>query len=92
MANKNKDARIELRLKPQDKNILEQAAELIGVSLSSYLLAHALPAARRELDQVGPLILSNEDRDMFLKLIAKAPKANAALKKAIKRYKERRGL
>jgi uncharacterized protein (DUF1778 family) len=91
MASKNKEARLELRLKPEDKSTLEHAAEMRGVSVSSYLLSHALIAARKELDEMATLVLSNADRDLILKLMAKPPKPNAALKRAIKRYKKRYG-
>lgn len=35
--------------------------------------------------------LSNKDRDLFLSLLANPPKPNAALKKAVKKYRERHG-
>jgi uncharacterized protein (DUF1778 family) len=78
-----KEGRLELRLRREDKKVLEAAASFEGVSIAAYLLAHSLPAARLQASQM--IVLGNEARDRFIQLLEKPPAINAALKRAMKR-------
>jgi len=78
-----KQKRIDLRVTEEQKELLERAANLKGVSLSSYLLSNSLTMARMDLEQHHKLILADCDRDLFLDLINNPPEANEALLKAM---------
>jgi len=45
-----KTAVFQLRLSPQDKAVMEKAAEAKGISLAGFLRAHGLAAAKPEGD------------------------------------------
>jgi uncharacterized protein (DUF1778 family) len=78
-----KQGRLELRLRMEDKKVLEAAASFEGVSIAAYLLAHSLPAARQQALQA--MTLGNEARDRFLRLLERPPAFNASLKRAMRR-------
>lgn len=82
----NKQKRIDLRVTEEEKELLERAANLKGVSLSAYLLSNSLTIARSDLEQHHKLILADSDRDLFLELISNPPEPNEALLKAVKEF------
>lgn len=83
-----KQKRIDLRVTEEQKELLERAASLKGVSLSAYLLSNSLTMAKLDLEQYHKLILADCDRDLFLDLINNPPEANQALLKAMKEFEE----
>lgn len=86
-----KDSRIDLRVTQEQKELLEHAASLKGVSLSAYTLFHVLPAAKQEVDAHERLVLSNRDRDLFMSVMENPPELKGKLKSAIHKYKEKYG-
>jgi len=84
-----KDSRLDLRVTGEQKQLLERAAALKGVSVSAYTLFHVLPAAKEDIDSHERLILSNRDRDLFLSVMENPPELKGKLKQAIKKYREK---
>jgi uncharacterized protein (DUF1778 family) len=83
-----KDERLEIRVKPNDKKILEEAASSCGISLSSFVTLHSLKAAKDEL-QSNQIVLSKKDVEMLGSLIQNPPKPNAALKTLLAGFKKK---
>ncbi len=75
-----KDVRIDLRANSDQKSILERAAELKHISLSSYILATSLNQAQLDLTANETLVLSNRDRNLVMDLLDNPPEPNDALK------------
>ena len=75
-----KDVRIDLRASANQKTLLEQAAEIKHVSLSSYVLASSLKQAQLDLAENETLLLSNRDRDLVMSILENPPEPNEALK------------
>lgn len=88
---KAKNNRIDLRVTLEQKEVLERAAALKGVSLSAYTLFHLLPAAKQEVDSHEKLVLSNHDRDLFMSVMDNPPELAGKLKGVIKKYREKYG-
>lgn len=88
---KAKDRRIDLRVTQEQKELLERAAALKGVSLSAYTLFYVLPAAEQEVGFHERLVLSNRDRDLFMSVMENPPELKGKLKSAIKKYREKYG-
>jgi uncharacterized protein (DUF1778 family) len=88
---KAKDSRIDLRVTQEQKELLERAAALKGVSLSAYTLFYVLPAAKQEVDSHERLVLSNRDRDLFMSVMENPPELKGKLKSAISKYREKYG-
>ncbi len=86
-----KDSRIDLRVTQEQKQLLEKAASLRGISLSAYTLLHLLPVAQQEIDASERLVLSNRDRDLFLSMMENPPELKGKLKTAIHKYRDKYG-
>lgn len=88
---KSKDSRLDLRVTLEQKELLERAAAIKGVSLSAYTLSHLLPVARQDIDSHEKLILSNRDRDLFMSVMDNPPELKGKLKSAIEKYRDKYG-
>jgi len=85
----SKDSRLDLRVTSEQKELLEKAAAIRGVSVSAYTLLHLLPIAKQEVDTQERLVLSNRDRDLFMSVIENPPPLKGSLKTAIQKYREK---
>lgn len=83
-----KSGRMEARLKPEQKRLIEHAAELQGVSVTNFILAHLLPVATATIQESETLRLRDEDRKVFIDALVNPPKANKFAKGAVARYKK----
>ncbi|AFY87772.1 MAG: hypothetical protein CLLPBCKN_004700 [Chroococcidiopsis cubana SAG 39.79] len=88
---RTKDKRVDLRLTQEQKELLERAAALKGISVSAYTLFHVLPAAKQDLDSHERLILSNRDRNLFISAMENPPELKGKLKSAIAQYRAKYG-
>jgi uncharacterized protein (DUF1778 family) len=77
-------SRINLRTTPVAKNLIEQAAETMGTTLSAFVLQSACEAARRVLHEHQLLILSVRDRDAFLAALEQPPAPTEALRELLR--------
>lgn len=84
-----KDCRIDLRVTQEQKELLERAASLKGISLSAYTLFHVLPVAKQDIDANEKLVLSNLDRDLFMSVMENPPELKGKLKSAIYKYRQK---
>lgn len=82
-----KERRIDLRIQPEAKEIIQKAADLMGMSVSSFLVFTGLKAARAELSGQNETKLSDRDRDLFLRALDSPPAPNAALLAAMSRFR-----
>jgi|GEM_PF-960063 uncharacterized protein (DUF1778 family) len=89
---KVKEARIELRTTQVQKEILERAAQLKGISITAYTLSQVLPVATQEVDTYDRLTLSAPDRDLFMAALENPPELKGKLKAAILKYKDEYGI
>jgi uncharacterized protein (DUF1778 family) len=81
----SKAERIELRVNLEQKSIIEKAAFINGLSVSSYVLSQALKSARTDIENSEIIKITNKDRDLFLKSIEKKITPNKDLKNTLKR-------
>lgn len=84
-----KDSRIDLRVTQQQKEMLEKAASLRGISLSAYSLFYLLSAAKQDIEKYEKLTLSDRDRDLFMSVMENPPELQGKLKTAIKKYRDK---
>jgi len=76
-----KESRIEFRVSKETKSILEDAARLANISLSSYIVSVSLKQARLDLAKNDTIVLNDKERNRFIKMMLNPPKPNAKLKK-----------
>ena len=63
----NKASRFEMRLTPSQKERLDQAAEIKGLSTSQWALSNLLVAADRDIQESHVLYLDDEQWTSFIK-------------------------
>ena len=80
-------ARLEIRLNPQAKEKIEQAAVVSHQSLTDFVVTSLLRVSEEALERQRVIHLSNRDRDLFLKSLEADVRPNRALRKAAERFK-----
>ena len=80
-------ARLEIRLNPQAKEKIEQAAVVSHQSLTDFVVTSLLRVSEEALERQRVIHLSNRDRDLFLKALEADTRPNRALRKAAERFK-----
>jgi len=84
--NRIKDETLQLRLSSNQKELIERAAALTGLSISSFMLSHSIKAAEHEVVTRERISLSKRDWDLFMEAIENPPSPNAALKRAAQTF------
>jgi uncharacterized protein (DUF1778 family) len=84
------DARLNVRLPSDLKQTIEQAAAVLGQSITDFTISTVVREARHVIQDAQVTRLSNRDRDAFLGALESADaKPNNALKTAARRFKKR---
>jgi len=81
-------ARLEARIPVHVYETMQRAARLLGMSLTSYLVATAGEDARRVVEEAEIMRLSREDQVRFAEAIIDPPPANDRLTRAAQRHAE----
>jgi uncharacterized protein (DUF1778 family) len=80
--------RLEARISADKKNLLKNAAEISGRTLTDFVINSACEAAIRIIQEHQQLHLSVSDRDVLIQALLNPPKPSARLLKAAKKYKK----
>lgn len=83
------DARLDVRLSSQLKELIQEAAALTGQTTTDFAVSTLAERARHIVQQNSMTVLSNRDRDIFLAVLDADDPPNEALRKAAKRFKKR---
>jgi uncharacterized protein (DUF1778 family) len=81
-------ARLEARISPEAKALLQKAADLEGRTLTDFVVASVQAEAYRVIEKHQTLKLSLEDSEAFVNALLNPPEPNHALKTAAQRYKK----
>lgn len=73
--------RINVRSTTDEKNVIEQAANLLGLSVSSFMMQSSFERAKDLLKSNHELKVNNADRDMLISLLENPRPANDEMKK-----------
>lgn len=84
-------ARLNFRLTQELKELIDQAASLMGQTVSDFAISTLVDSARKILQQHHTTVLSKRDGEVFLKILDADAKPNAALRRAMRRYEKRYG-
>lgn len=79
-----KKERIDIRVSKEDKEIIEKAASLSSLSLSSYVISIVLKQARYDITGNKKIILSKNEGQKFIEIMDESPEANIRLKELLK--------
>lgn len=84
--------RITARVSSAVAETLNEAADLVGSTLNSFVVQAALKEAQRVIDREKAIYVSRNDAAMLLDLLDNPPAPNAALTRAFERFmKEKYG-
>lgn len=81
-------ARLEARISPETKALLQKAAALEGRTLTDCIVASVQAEAYRVIEQHQTLKLNMEESEAFINALLNPPQPNEALKAAALRYKQ----
>src|SRR6202171_4782391 len=81
---KYKTQRLELRLAPSAKKVIQQAMSITGLAAADL----AYEGARRILDEHQRMVLSGADRDAFLAAVGRSSDPSPRLVEALKRHRQ----
>lgn len=85
------NARLDVRLAADHKDLIEQAASLLGQSVSAFTVSTLVREAGQVVEQLAALQLSNRDRDTFLAALDNPPEPSSRLRRAAKHHATRVG-
>lgn len=83
-------ARLDFRVAPEHKALIERAASAQGQTVSSFAIATLLKAAEQAIASQTTRTLSARDARTFLNMLDAPAAPNAPLKAAARRYKAKR--
>jgi len=83
-----KESRLNIRCDVHARELLDKAATYAHVSVSEFVLSHALASAEQVVQANENITLKPEDFHAFLAALDTPVKPNPALKKAMKRHSE----
>ncbi len=82
--------RVNFRLDPKKKQMIEQAAAAKGLTLTQFAILTLCREAQEVLRSEQMLVLTDRDRDAFLAALDHPPAANEKLLRDAKNYKSAR--
>lgn len=81
------NARLDVRLRPDNKALIEEAATLSGKTISEYVVSTLLQQSTEVVQRHRHIRLSNRDRNQFLAVLDASDEPSAALTQAAQKYK-----
>ena len=86
-----KEERLEARVTPDQKRLIERAAALRGTSVTEFVVVSAQEAATSAIKDFEVLSLRDEAREVFINAVLNPPAPNEAARTAAERYKKNMG-
>src|ERR1700674_3160026 len=87
-----KEQRLEARVTPEQKRLIERAATLRGTTVTEFVVRSAQEAATNTIKDFEVLHLRDEARDVFVNVVLNPPAPSDAARAAAERYKKQMGL
>jgi uncharacterized protein (DUF1778 family) len=81
-----KETRLNIRCDKQSRELLDKAASYAHVSVSEFVLSHALASAKELVQAHESITLKPADFQAFLAALDAPAKPNPAFKRAVKRH------
>lgn len=82
-------ARLEARINPETKALMQKAADLEGRTLTDFVVSSAKAEACKVIERHQILNLTLEDSAVFVEALLNPPEPNDALRLAASRYTEK---
>ena len=85
---RSKPERLEARISSEQKELLQRAADIQGRTLTDFIISTLQDAAIRAIQEHEMMILSLQDRKVFIEALLNPPSPSAKLRAAAIRYKD----
>ena len=89
---RSRSERLEARVTPEQKGLIEQAAALQGRSVTDFVLTSVQDAARRAIEEHHRFDLSVRDSRAFVKALVDPAPVNDRLRDTVRRYRDITGI
>jgi uncharacterized protein (DUF1778 family) len=86
-----KEERLEARITPAQKRLIERAAALRGTSVTEFVVASTQEAATNTIKDFDILHLRDQAREVFINAVLNPPAPNDAARAAAERYRKNMG-
>jgi uncharacterized protein (DUF1778 family) len=83
---------LEARVTPEQKRLIERAAELRGTTITEFVVVSAQQAAANTIKDFETLTIRDEAREVFIRAVLNPPAPNQAARAAAARYRTQTGL
>jgi len=87
-----KQERLEARVTPDQKRLIERAAELRGTTITEFVVVSAQQAAADTIKDFETLTIRDEAREAFIRAVLNPPAPNQVARAAAARYRAQMGL
>jgi uncharacterized protein (DUF1778 family) len=87
-AKPNKNERLEARITPTQKRLIERAAHLRGTSVTDFVVLSAQEAALQTIKDFEMLTLRGEAGELFVNAFLNPPEPTKAARQAARQYKQ----
>jgi uncharacterized protein (DUF1778 family) len=84
----SKQDRLQLRLDPRSKRVLQRAADFRHKTVTQFVLSTALREAEKVIRENATVPLADQDWKIFYDALIDPPAPNPALRKAFRRYRK----
>ena len=85
----SKSARLETRVSPEQKELIERAAAYTGRSVSDFVVAHVEVAAKKVVDEYERLHLNQEQSKVLVEALLAPKRPNRKLRSAMEIHRKR---
>lgn len=85
----NKKARLDIRITPEKKRLIERAVALKGSSITDFVINCVEKEARRTVRDYEHMNLTRRDSEAFAQAILEPPTPSPRLREAAERYKKK---
>jgi uncharacterized protein (DUF1778 family) len=83
-----KSARLETRVSPEQKELIERAAAYAGRTVSDFVVAHVEVAAKKVIEEYERLHLDQAQSRVLIEALLAPKKPNKKLKRAMDDYRQ----
>jgi uncharacterized protein (DUF1778 family) len=80
-------SRLDIRTTNQAKQAIEHAANIVGVTMSSFVLESAIERATQVIESNQRIRLNQEESEHFLALMDNPPEENESLRQLFEKHK-----
>jgi uncharacterized protein (DUF1778 family) len=84
----SKSARLDVRLRDEDREMIERAAAISGSTLSEYVIRALIQWSRQTINEYEQMHLSRRDAETFIHALANPPAPSERLLRAVQSTKE----